>query len=193
MSTAESNTRYSADDLLAMPDGHHFELVDGQLVEKPMGWEASYVATRIAAFISQFLAANNLGWCVAEGSYQCFADDPHQIRKPDVSFLSWQRMPEERPPAGHCTIAPDLAVEVISPTNTFSEIDRKVHEYLGVGVRVVWVVNPPSQTIHIYRPGESNVRLLHADDVLTGGDVLPGFECPVHELFATPAPQSRQT
>lgn len=186
MATAESKTRYTPQDLLTMPEGDRYELVDGQLVEKQMGWEASYVASRLYHFICAFLEQHSLGWPVVEGSYQCFADEPNRVRKPDVSFVSKERMPSGDPPAGHNTAVPDLAVEAISPTNTFSEIERKVHEYLDAGVRLVWVIDPPTRTIHVYRPNDSNVTLLREADSLSGEDVLPGFQCHVSQLFKRP-------
>jgi len=181
MSTAETTT-FSPDDLLKLPDGKRFELVNGQLVEKAMGWDASYIAARLHAFIFVFLSDNPVGRPTVEGSYQCFDDDPNRVRRPDVSFVSHERMPGPRP-EGHCRIAPDLAVEVVSPGNTYSEIEAKVHEYLDAGVRLVWLVNPPTRSVHVYRQGDSSVTLLRASDQLTGEDVLPGFECSVAALF----------
>jgi len=186
MSSAETNTPYTPEDLLTMPDGDQYELVDGELVEKPVGYQASYVATRLCFFIQQFVLQNGLGWPIVEGSYQCFAEDPSRVRKPDVSFVAKDRMPENRLPQGHCAVAPDLAVEVISPTNRFSDMERKVQEYLRAGVRLVWVVDPPSRTIHAYRPGDTNVRQYYEFDTLIGEDVLPGFQCAVSEIFETP-------
>lgn len=186
MPTAETRTRYTPEDLLTMPDGKLFELVDGEIVEKPMGWESSYVASQLYYFIRQFVFQHSLGWPIVEGSYQCFAEDPNRVRKPDVSFVAKDRMPGNRLPQGHCEVAPDLAVEVISPTNRFSEMERKVQEYLRAGVRLVWVVDPPSHTIHAYRPSDPNVRLYYESDTLMGEDVLPGFQCAVSEIFETP-------
>ncbi len=186
MSTAQTKTRFTPEDLLTMPDGHQYELVDGELVEKPIGYKASYVASRLYLFMEQFVLHNSLGWTIVEGAYQCFAEDPSRVRKPDVSFVAKDRMPGNRLPEGHCTVTPDLAVEVISPTNRFSDMERKVQEYLRAGVRLVWVVDPPSRTIHAYRPSDPNVRLYYDSDTLLGEDVLPGFQCAVSDIFETP-------
>ncbi len=188
MSLAETKTTHTPEDLLVMPDGKNFELVNGLLVEKNRGWEASYVAGQLYALFAMFLRKRSLGWIVGEGaSYQCFPQDTTMVRKPDMSFISFERMPKTTPPPlGHCTIAPDLVVEVVSPRNTYSEIDEKVQDYLRAGVRLVWVINPETQTAHIYRLHESTARLLRGDDPLDGEEVVPGFSCRLSELFQPP-------
>jgi Uma2 family endonuclease len=189
MSLAELKTTYTPEDLLVMPDGKSFELVDGQLVERHIGWEAGHVAGQLLGILWSFLRNKSLGWVVGDGaSYQCFRHDATMVRKPDMSFISFERMPKTTPPPpGHCLLAPDLAVEVVSPRNTYSEIDEKVQDYLRAGVRLVWVINPETQTAHIYRLNESTARLLRGDDVLDGEEVIPGFNCRLSELFQPPA------
>lgn len=111
-----------------------------------------------------------------------FPNDPDRFRKPDVSFVSMGRMPTF--PRGHCKIAPDLAVEVISPNETYISTDIKIDEYLKVGVKLVWVVVPDIRTIHIYRLDGSS-QTLRKGDVLNGESILPGFHCPVMDVFPT--------
>jgi Uma2 family endonuclease len=189
MSLAELKTTFTPADLLEMPDAKSFELVGGQLVERNTGWEASYVAGQLCGLFAEFLCRKPLGWIVGEGApYQCFPHDRTMVRKPDMSFISFERMPKTTPPPpGHCLLAPDLAVEFVSPRNTYSEIDEKVQDYLRAGVRLVWVINPETQTAHIYRLNDSTARLLRGDDALDGEDVVPGFTCRLSELFQPPA------
>lgn len=125
-----------------------------------------------------------LGWVLdAEGSYQCFPDDRRKVRKPDVSFIRRGRLPEERLPDGHITLAPDLAVEVISPNDTAYEVDTKVQEYLNAGVPLVWVINPHVRTIHIYR-ADGTVERLPEDAMLTAPELLPDSRFRVADLFS---------
>jgi Uma2 family endonuclease len=182
-----TRTRYTPEDLLAMPDGDRYELVDGELVEKPMGWKSSWIGGVLFGFLFAYCHPRRLGYLAgADASYACFPDDPGRIRKPDVSFIRAQRMPAGEIPQGHCRIAPDLAVEVVSPNDTYSEVEEKVQEYLSAGVRLVWVLDPPTKSVRIHRPDGSDAYRREADE-LNGEDVIPGFTCRVADLFAAPA------
>ena len=142
MSTV-TKPQFTPEDLLAMPDGDRYELVDGQLVERTMGALSTYIAGELFLLLGAFCKGHCLGWVFpGECSYQCFPDAPKKVRKPDVSFIRRGRLPGERIPEGHVPIPPDLAAEVISPNDLAYETDKKVEEYLGAGVRLVWVVNP---------------------------------------------------
>lgn len=122
----------------------------------------------------------------ADASYQCFADDPTKVRKPDVSFIQASRLSASERPTGHCQIAPDLAVEVVSPNDLFEDVSRKVEEYLAAGVRLVWVIDPKAERVFIYRHDESATILTNKDS-LDGEDVVPGFLCAIADLFKPPA------
>lgn len=124
----------------------------------------------------------------SEVGYQCFPDDPEKVRKPDVSFVCKGRLPGGRIPRGHVRIAPDLAVEVISPGDLYYEVSSKVHQYLAAGITLAWVVDPETRTIEVRRADGSATVLTEADE-LSGESVLPGFRCPVKELFLTLDPQ----
>ena len=183
MSSTAPKTTFTPEDLLAMRDGERFELVDGQLVERNMGSESSWVAGRIFLLISTFVEQHRLGWTwPADNGYQCFPDEPNKVRKPDASFIARGRLPDGRPSLGFETVPPDLAVEVISPNDIFYEVDAKVEEYLRAGVQLVWVVNPEARTIAVHRP-DGTVTKLREDDELTGETVLPGFRCGVRDVF----------
>ncbi len=170
-------------DLLLMPDSVQFELVDGELVERQVTVLSSLVEGSILGILSNYCELNNSG-VVLSGSngYQCFPDAPDKVRKPDVSFIRRERFSPDHLREGWLSISPDLAVEVLSPNDTAYEVDQKVEEYLGVGVPIVWVVNPETRIIEIHRQ-DGTVSKLHADAELTGEGVLPGFRCKVESLF----------
>jgi Uma2 family endonuclease len=186
MSVAEVNQVYTPEDSLVIPDGDAYELVDGRLVEKNIGMKSSWVASELLFHVRSFLATNPLGWVSAETSYQCSPDDPKKVRRPDVSFVRYGRLPEEELPDGHCPIAPDVAVEVTSPNDTYYDVIEKVETYLSAGVSLVWVVNPNTRTVFVYRKDRNTIGFLHENDELSGEDILPGFRCPVREILPPP-------
>jgi Uma2 family endonuclease len=124
----------------------------------------------------------------SNASYQAFPHEPRRVRYPDLSFIRRERVPVERMDRGHCRVAPDLAVEVVSPNDMAPEIDARVKDYLRAGTPLVWVVYPDTRSVDIFRgDGTGGWRL--DDQELTGDDVLPGFACKVAELFrGLPAP-----
>src|SRR5262249_42955207 len=187
MSTVEARTRYTPEDLLRMPDGDRYELIDGQLVEPNVSTWASYVAGRIERRLGNYCEDKQLGWVFPEGTcYQCFPDSPEMVRKADVSFIRRERLTfAEAQAEGHTHIAPDLAVEVVSPNDTMYEVDGKVRLYLQAGVRLVWVVNPATHTVQVHRPQVQGI-ILHENDELTCEEMLPGFHCRVGDLFQPP-------
>ena len=182
--------RYTANDLLDMPNGDRYELVNGQLVERNMGWEASLIGARLLHLLATYCDSHPVGrLAMADAGYQCFRDEPERVRKPDVSLIRFERLPPSETPGGHCPVAPDLAVEVISPRDLFYEVEEKVAEYLAAGVRLVWVITPPTRTVRIHRVNGSISVLTEADE-LNGEDILPGFHCPVASLFTMPQPHT---
>lgn len=172
------------EDLLRMPDGHRYELVDGQLVERKMGAESSEVGLRLMSRVVVFVEVQRLGRCFqSDCGLQIFPDRPKKVRFGDGSFVGRGRLPDDRPPKGHLRIPPDLIVEVISPNDTADEIEEKRLEYLAAGVRLLWIVYPEQRTVHVYRK-EGSPSVLGAEDSLVGEEVLPNFSCKVSELFA---------
>jgi len=160
------------------------ELVDGVLVEKTVSSYESYLAMLMGRFLGNFVERENLG--VVLGADGMLRLSPGLVRIPDVSFVGWDRFPGRRvsrdPIWG---LAPDLAVEVISRWNTAQEMQRKLEEYFDVCVRLAWYVYPESRTVQVYVAPEGPA-LLGEEDVLDGGEVLPGFELPLKEFFAEP-------
>jgi Uma2 family endonuclease len=187
MRTAAPPARFTAADLLLMPDGDRYELVVGQLVERKRGLWSSYVAGLVHGLLHSFCHGKGVGWALAGGiGYHCFPDAPQNVRKPDASLLRKARMPLDRAfEEGFVRVAPDLAVEVISPNDKAYEVDEKVQAYLRAGVRLVWVINPDARTVKVHRQTDVGVILRESDE-LTGEDVLPGFSCAVSELFLPP-------
>lgn len=183
MSTAE--IAYTPEDLLTMRDGDNYELVDGQLVERKLSQESSWIAGRVFGRVDAFVEANGLGWTFPEGtSFQCFPDDPTRVRRPDTSFVRLQRQPAGPLQRGHGRVAPDLVVEVVSPHDLFQEVDEKVDEWLAAGVQLIWVINPRGRTVTVIRP-DADAHKLNESDELHGDPVLPGLACRVTVLFPT--------
>lgn len=183
MATVESIPTYTPDDLLAMPEGDRFELVDGQLVERPMGAISSSVGAELLRLIANHNRQHRLGHVFsADCGFRCFLDDPTRVRKPDVSFVERGRLEGERVPEGWIEVAPDLAVEVISSKDLYLETSRKIEQYRAVGVRLVWVVDPVARVVLIYR-ADGTIAGVRERDELSGEDVLPGFRCGVGEIF----------
>jgi Uma2 family endonuclease len=171
------------DDLLAMPNEVDYELVHGELVERHMGAESSWIAGNLFALITLFYQGRAPGHLfIADCGYQCYADDPSKVRKPDLSFVRKGRFPKGRVPKGYIRIPPDLAAEVLSPSDLADEAEVKVEEYLDAGVPLVWVISPKAETVTVYRADRSAVKLHDADE-LSGENVLPGFRCKVSDLF----------
>jgi Uma2 family endonuclease len=161
-----------------------FELVDGVLVEKAMGFYESFLAMRLARFLLAFVERHALG--IVAGADGMLRLAPGLVRIPDVSFVSWDRLPQRRVPRQPIPeLVPDLAVEVLSEGNTRREMEQKLREYFSAGVRLVWYVAPPLQEVHMYTAPDQR-EILSADHTLHGGEVLPEFTLPVRQLFAEP-------
>jgi len=157
------------------------ELIDGTLVEKALGHFEARLAFVIAHLIEIYNTTRNLGVVYADGCVTRLS--PEQIRIPDVCFFRWTTFPNEKLPTEQILdIAPDLAVEVISPTNTSAEMERKLTEYFQAGTRLVWYFYPKTESVRVFR-SPKEYRDLNQEMVLEGGDVLPGFEITVKALF----------
>ena len=158
------------------------ELVDGVLVEKPMAYNESYVAGEILTELNIFVRPAKLGIVTgADGMMRLF---PGVVRIPDIAFVSRARLPGGRLSNQPIpSLVPDLVVEVLSESNTAREMARKRREYFEAGVRLLWEVEPASRTISVYSAPDEPV-VLRESDMLTGGEVLPGFALEIKSLFA---------
>ena len=170
--------------------GRICELVDGTLVEKAVGYFESRLAAVLIHFIERFLDTARLGMVLApDGTLNILLG---VVRAADVSFISWQRLPGgELPKKPIPNLVPDLAVEVLSKGNTKAEMRRKLHEYFQAGVRLVWLIDPTTRTATVYTTPEQATHVPR-DGVLVGGEVLPGFELLLEELFARAEPPKSQ-
>jgi Uma2 family endonuclease len=163
-------------------EGRLCELVDGVLVEKPTGFYESRVAAALIYFLEDFLTRHDLGVVVGEAGMMRLA--PRRVRIPDVSFISWARLPRRKVPRKPIPdLVPDLAVEVLSASNTPEEMKRKLQEYFQAGVRLVWFIHPGTRKVEVYTSAEE-FTLLGPKQTLEGGAVLPGFVLPIQKLFA---------
>jgi Uma2 family endonuclease len=162
------------------------ELVDGTLVEKPMDYEESEIAGTILFAVKSFVRPRKLGIVTgADGTIKLLAG---LVRIPDVAFASWNCFPDrKRPKTPVPHIAPDLAVEVLSKSNTKLEMARKLDEYFKAGVKLVWLVDPKKKTVRVYTAVDQFVQL-NEGQTLDGGEVLPGFSMPITEVFTLSEP-----
>ncbi|HCG28761.1 MAG TPA: Uma2 family endonuclease [Thermomicrobiales bacterium] len=185
MAIPATTPRLTADDLLQMPDdGHRYELDCGELVQLPMSsFNSSRIAVRISSAMYAFVNARGLGYIAGVDGAYILKRDPDVVRVPDVSFVRAERMPPEEQWSRFLDLAPDLAVEVISPSDTVRDSLDKVREYLDAGVQLVWVVQPSRRMVTVYYP-DRTARLYYDDATLDGGDILPGFTLPVADIFA---------
>lgn len=167
------------------PDGSKQELVKGVIVNMPPPKAIhGIVQLRIGRKLGNFVDERQLGWVVTE-SGTIVDRDPDTVRGPDVAFYSITRQPA--PPTDYFEIAPDLAVEILSPHAKRSAVRAKIAEYIAAGVRLVWLVDPETRTILEYRGSLRGTEYDEADTI-TGGDVLPEFTCRVADFFPPPAP-----
>ncbi len=176
--------RLTAEELWTMPEvpGKRFELVEGELIEMPgTGALHGFIVKSILLLLDAYVKRQRLGIVLGDGISYILSRDPDIVRIPDVSFVCRSRIPDGGPPEGYWPFSPDLAVEIVSPNDRFSDVQAKVREYLAAGTRLVWVVWPEGRSVIVHRA--DCVVELGPEDVLSGADVLPGFEVQVGQLF----------
>jgi Uma2 family endonuclease len=179
-------------DLIALNEHTNllYELVNGVLVEKVLGFAESFLMVELVKFLGAFLDQHPLGILAgADGPMRLM---PALVRMPDISFVTWERMPNRKVPLDPIAgFAPDLAVEILSKGNTKKEMQRKLREYFFAGTRLVWLVDKDKRTVEVYNAPDQSV-LLGEGQSLDGGEVLPGFSLSLKQLFAA-LPQSGST
>ena len=181
---AQNGPTVAADPVeLVVPDDGLFEVVDGKLVEKIVGAQQTEIASIIDQIMGPFVRTHRLGRVIAEMVYRIDLARNLQ-RRPDVSFVSDARWPFRRrvPDVPVWDMVPDLAIEVVSPTNSADQVQDKRLEYFHAEVSQVWVIYPKQREVYIYT-APTQVRILTADQELDGGDLLPGFRLPLASLF----------
>jgi Uma2 family endonuclease len=181
-----ASSRITPDDVLELEGDGLYELIDGKQVEKKMSYLSSPAAGLMTAALLPYARPNKLGDVLPKQTFMCFPEDPEKIRRPDVAFVLAQRTPAG-PTEGHVNVSPDIAIEVISPSEKIYELDEKLEDYRSAGVKLVWVVNPNSRTIRVHRPDHSVTELLEYE-MLHGESVLPEFAVRVSDLLTSKKP-----
>ena len=174
----------TAADLLAMPDdGMRRELIQGELIEMPPASDNhGFVGSEVSWRISSFAHRHSLGrGRMAETGFW-IAVDPDTVLAPDYAYISYERMANRPQPRGYAQVIPDLVVEVLSPNDRQPSVDRKIHLWPDAGVRLVLVVYPVPQEIRAHHP-DGAVQVFGPAETLTCEPVLPGFSCPVADIF----------
>lgn len=183
-----TTSRYVTDEeLLQAPrDGQKYERVDGEMRVSPAGGRHGAVIVELMGRLWAFVTERKLGRVLESSTGFRWpgrkTDRPDNVRSPDVSFVAAGRCPDERVPVEFVALAPDLAVEVLSPRDRRGDVLEKVGEYLDVGTRLVWVIDPEKRTAVVYR-SLTDIRVIAEADVLDGEDVVPGFACPLRDVL----------
>lgn len=183
MSVAPTSKIYTWEDALAMPDGERYEVINGELRERVMSFGSSAIATLIGYLLQTWARQGHPGTVTgSDGGFTIFGWSPGDVRMPDVAYISKGRLPRI-PARGWVDVAPELAVEVVSPTDRITDAEDKAQDYIRAGVDLVWVVVPSTKSVHVWRKnGERAV--LRVGGTLSGEDVLPGLSIPVGDLFS---------
>jgi Uma2 family endonuclease len=175
----------TADELIRLPMGmgERYELVEGVLkTMAPAGFEHGDIASELNAQLRNYVRSHKLGKVLAAETGFRLRQNPDTVRAPDVAFVSQIRLHQIGKSLGFFPGAPDLAVEVVSPNDASEETLDKIYEYFEAGTKLVWIVYPRHREVHVYTSPRQN-QVLTVDDTLDGGDVIPGFRCPVRVLF----------
>lgn len=175
----------TAEQLLTMPsDGFRYALVKGELRKmSPGNAEHGAIIVRITVPLGAYVLSHNLGEAFGAETGFVLARKPDTVLAPDLAFVRRDRIPSSGLPRTFWEGAPDLVVEVVSPSDTYVEVEDKVDSWLELGARLVWVVNPKRRTVTVHRPSQSP-HTLTTNDTLDGEDVVPGFRLSVSTIFA---------
>ena len=169
------------EDLLNMPeDGLKHELVNGEIVVSPGGWKHSEIAIKISHILATFLEGHPIGKIGGSDLGVWLANG--NLRSPDVTFVRNEKLPKEEDQYKFAEFVPDLAVEVLSPSDRPGFVSEKIREFLENGVPIVWLVDPKQKTVTEYR-SLSETQQYSGDDVISAEPVLPGFFCPISRFF----------
>lgn len=174
----------TAEELFTMPDnGRRTELLRGEVrYMAPAGNVHGRIAVNVTIPLGQYVRENELGTVYAAETGFKISSDPDTVRAPDVAFVSRERVEEIGEVEGFWPGAPDLVVEVVSPSDLYTEVEEKVLSWLEAGSRMVMIVDPRNKTVSV-RLHQAEARILTEGDKLQGGEVVPGWELPVAEVF----------
>lgn len=175
----------SADELLALPRGEfRYELVNGALKKmSPAGHNHGKLIIRLTVPLARYVQERRLGEVYAAETGFKLTSNPDTVLAPDIAFIRRERVDQIGNTPGYWPGPPDLAVEVNSPSDTIREVEDKVAEWLEFGARLVWVVSPKLRNVTVYR-SLTDVSILTEKDTLDGGDLVPGFQIRIAEIFA---------
>jgi Uma2 family endonuclease len=173
----------TAEEFALMPGSEHKELVRGEIIDTmPPSREHGRIALAIGALLRLWASQGSWGEVGVESGF-ILAHDPDIVRGPDVYYVRADRVLADDKPNAFWTIAPDLAIEVISPSETLEEVRAKIRDFLSAGTPLVWTIHPSSREVVVHTP-DGLARTYGADDVIEYPDILPGFSCKVAELFS---------
>jgi Uma2 family endonuclease len=182
MSAAPVSKVWTWQEALELPQGDRYEVIDGELRERCMSFRSSAIAGIIIGLLRQWVNSGHPGTVgISDGGYTIFPWAPGDVRMPDASYISRKRMPKV-PERGWIAVAPEFTVEVVSPNDQVSDAEDKARDYIRAGVELVWVVVPSTEAVHVWHANGSR-EVLQSGETLSGGDVLPGFEVAVADLF----------
>jgi len=181
--TAVAEKLVTAEEMLQHPEWGRCELIDGRVVlMSPAGAQHGDVAMIIAGKIFNFARPKKLGRVFAAETGFIISRNPDTVRGPDVMFLSHARIPAGGIPKEYLPVVPDLAVEVVSPNDQFSDVAEKAKSYVAAGVKIVWVVDPATRRAYVFKPREA-ISIRSETETLSGEDILPGFALSLSEIF----------
>ena len=185
MTITETKLLTASDLLRLCSEGIRGELIRGVLYETmPTGQEHGEIVMNLGAELRYFIKPRKLGRLTGSDAGVWLERDPDTVREPDIAYTSAARLPLGTRITGYAEVVPDLVAEVVSPNNSRREVHDKALMWLRYGVRLVWVVQPDSRTVDVYRPGRAVVTL-DEQDMLDGLGALPGFTCAVSDIFDT--------
>ncbi len=178
----------TADELLALPKRNTlYELVDGELRSMvPAGGQHSAIHARLAVVLGSYVAERRLGVLFGADTGFILRRDPDTVRSPDLAFVRADRIPRGGPDPKYVAGAPDLAVEVLSPSDSVAGCEEKLASFFAAGCRLAWMIDPARDTLAVYVPPVTPARVLGLDDVLDGRDVVPGFSACARDLLYWP-------
>ena len=168
---------------VSLPEDMLYEVVDGKIVEKIVGVHEAEIATLLIEFLAPFARLHRLGRVFGETIFRIDQSKNLQ-RRPDVAFVSHARWPAQRraPKVAVWDMVPDLAIEIVSPSNTADHVQEKIHEYFDAGVSRVWVVYRRQKEVYVYA-SPTQIQVLQLGQELDGGELVPGFRLPLTALF----------